>query len=62
LFTAEDFSRTGFMSKANISDSWWLRSASSDLDYFCFYVYTSGIAALSGSQGECVVVPTFVIG
>jgi hypothetical protein len=62
LFTTADSSRTGFMSKANISSYWWLRSANTAYDQTFWAVYTSGVSTISGSQGECVVVPAFVIG
>ena len=62
LFTTDRSSRTGFMSTANISPYWWLRSAYS-YTTDCFYiVYTDGSIAGCKVYYTSAVVPTFVIG
>jgi hypothetical protein len=62
LFTTSDSSRIGFMSTANVSSIWWLRSANAD-----YYGYFQSIVANSHwsynkATTACVVVPAFVIG
>ena len=62
LFTSYDSSRTGFMSTANISDSWWLRSAYSYAPGAFSSIHTSGRDGCSSAKNTFVVVPVFVIG
>lgn len=62
LFTNDNSSRTGFMSTANISDIWWLRSASSGSTDGFYGVYTSGHFNFDNAPSADVVVPAFVIG
>ena len=62
LFTSYDSSRTGFMSKANISDSWWLRSAYPYGPGMFSSLHTSGTDGSSSAKNTFVVVPVFVIG
>ena len=62
LFTTDDSSRRGFISTANISSGWWLRSAPSAYTYAFFYVPTGGYNRGDGAAYIYGVVPTFVIG
>ena len=62
LFTTDASSRTGFMSTANISSLWWLRSAYSYYAGDFFSVYTDGYNSYSIANNTRVVVPAFVIG
>ena len=61
LFTTDNSSRTGFMSTANISSSWWLRSAGSYDTRGFYYVLTTGDYSDLNALYANVVVPAFVI-
>ena len=62
LFTYDASSRTGFISTANISSSWWLRSAySTNTSAFCS-VSTGGSNYGYHATSTYAVVPAFVIG
>ena len=63
LFTSDNASRTGFMSTANISSNWWLRSAYSRKTDRFYNVYADGNISTNGyATNTYLVVPTFVIG
>ena len=62
LFTADNTSRTKFMSTANISSTWWLRSAFSVFGTNFYNVITTGSGGNLGVDGVRIVVPVFVIG
>ena len=62
LFTTDDSSRLGFISTANISSNWWLRSTWSRGSYDFHSVSKLGTANYSSSSATYVVVPAFVIG
>ena len=62
LFTDDNSSRTTFMSMANISDRWWVRSAfAGSTTYFC-NVYKFGSCDNFFADSTYVIVPAFVIG
>lgn len=62
LFTTDASSRTGFMSMANISSIWWLRSACSNYtSNFCIML-ANGYYSSSTADHAYAVVPAFVIG
>ena len=62
LFTTDDSSRAGFMSTANISYYWWLRSAISTSTSNFYTVLTTGINYGNPAHSAIAVVPAFVIG
>ena len=62
LFTTDASSRTGFMSTANISSTWWLRSAYSDSAGSFYLVATVGDDNYTGASITYAIVPAFVIG
>ena len=62
LFTTDNSSRTGFMSTANISSYWWLRSAGSYRANYFYGVSTSGVNDYYYANTASAVVPAFVIG
>ena len=62
LFTTDMASRTGFMSTANISSDWWLRSAYSDRTAYFYTVRNGGGSDWFAANSTRVVVPAFVIG
>ena len=62
LFTTDNSSRTGFMSTANISSSWWLRSAYSTYASFFCSVSTTVSSTADIANYANAVVPAFVIG
>ena len=61
LFT-DDSSRTEFMSTANISIRWWLRSAVSSENNYFLYIDTDGHQIVEHATGSLAVMPAFVIG
>ena len=54
--------RANFKTLANISDTWWLRSAESPNTTYFHSVYTSGNHSSNLASNTCLVVPAFVIG
>ena len=62
LFTSDNSSRKGFMSTANISSAWWLRSAFSYSAYSFYFVSPTGNNNGNSANMTRVVVPAFVIG
>ena len=61
LFTTSMASRTGFMNTANISHAWWLRSATSQSDFF-YRINAYGDYQTNSAENTYGVVPVFVIG
>ena len=62
LFTDDNSSRTAFMSTANISDGWWLRSAYSTNTTYFYSVDKDGNSDIVKARNTSAVVPVFVIG